>query len=68
MWVLKSWKWLGNLTILRDLDLLLLQEFAIDMISASLSKEYKQFALNYNMNNTEQTIAKLKSWKLKRHS
>ena len=35
------------------------QQLAIDFILASLSKDYKQFVINYNMNNVERPISEL---------
>ncbi|GJZ19136.1 hypothetical protein Tco_0555726 [Tanacetum coccineum] len=53
-------KMIGHISRLERLGYTITLELAIDFILNSLSKEYKQFILNYNMNNVEGgTIVKL---------
>lgn len=58
MWILKSWKWLGTSNFLKRFGQPS-QELAIDMILDSLSKEYKQLVLKYNMNSAERTVTEM---------
>ena len=46
-------KIIGHINRLEMLGHAITPEIAIDFILNSLSKEYKQFILNYNMNNVE---------------
>ncbi|GKC23813.1 hypothetical protein Tco_1025963 [Tanacetum coccineum] len=53
-------KMIGHISRLERLGHTITLELAIDFILNSLSKEYKQFILNYNMNNVEgETVVEL---------
>ncbi|GJW91830.1 putative RNA-directed DNA polymerase [Tanacetum coccineum] len=49
----------GYMDHIRRLGYPLTKEYATDIIPNSLTKDYKEFVINYNMNNMEMTISKL---------
>ena len=51
----------GHIDHLERLRHLVSLQLAIDMILNSLSDDYKQFVINYNMNNMDKSIAELHS-------
>ncbi|GKE42773.1 zinc finger, CCHC-type containing protein, partial [Tanacetum coccineum] len=49
----------GYMDHIRRLGYTLTKEYATDIIPNSLTKDYKEFVINYNMNNMEMTISEL---------
>ncbi|GJV01184.1 hypothetical protein Tco_1334753 [Tanacetum coccineum] len=49
----------GYMDHIRRLGYPLSKEYAMDIIPNSLTKDYKEFVINYNMNNMEMTISEL---------